>query len=194
MKNFTLGLNVVLVIAVAILFYLHFSSTTKKDNSNNNAVTAAGAVKVAYFEMDSVQSQFEYYKETRNSLVAKDQSLSRELAQMENSFAKKYQDLQKTAQGMSQAELASKQQELVEMDKNLKSKKQMMEQELSEESTRKLQDVKKKIEDYLKEYNKTKGFSYIISNSTDLIYYKDSTFNVTTDLIKGLNQLYKKKN
>ncbi|MFX9101107.1 OmpH family outer membrane protein, partial [Acinetobacter baumannii] len=83
--------------------------------------------------------------------------MSRELSQMENNFAKKYQDFQNNAPKMTQAEGSAKQQELIEMDKNLKSKKQSMEQEMAEESTRKLQDIKKKIEDYLKEYNKTKG-------------------------------------
>ena len=193
MKNFTLGLNVVLLIAVGILFYWHFSALKTISSAPVPSSASQGTTRIAYFEMDSVQSQFEYYKEIRNGLLAKDQNMSRELSQMENNFGKKYQDLQRTAQTLSQPELASRQQELVEMDKNLKSKRQMMEQELSEESTRKLQDIKKKIEDYLKDYNKQKGYSYIISNSADLIYYKDSANNITNDLIKGLNELYKKK-
>ena len=193
MKNFTLVLNVVLFVAVGVLFYWHFSSA--KTNAVMPTVTTSsqGSTKIAYFEMDSVQSQFEYYKEIRNGLLAKDQSMSRELSQMENNFAKKYQDFQANAPKMTQVEGTAKQQELIEMDKNLKNKKQMMEQEMAEESTRKLQDIKKKIEDYLKDYNKTKGYAYIISNSADLIFYKDSACNITNDLVKGLNELYKKK-
>lgn len=193
MKNFTLALNLALLIAVGVLFYLHFNSNKNSVAATAPTSTNQGGTKIAYFEMDSVQSQFEYYKEIRNGLLAKDQSMSRELSQMENNFAKKYQDFQNNAPKMTQAEGSAKQQELIEMDKNLKSKKQSMEQEMAEESTRKLQDIKKKIEDYLKEYNKTKGFAYIISNSPDMIYYKDSAYNITSDLVKGLNELYKKK-
>ena len=112
---------------------------------------------------------------------------------MENNFRNKYQDLQKNGNTFSQAEVANKQQELVEMDKNLKSRKQLMDQEMQDETVKKLQDVKKKIEDYLKEYNKGKGYSYILAGSPDLIYYKDSVYNITNDLLKGLNELYKKK-
>ncbi|MBS1640750.1 MAG: OmpH family outer membrane protein [Bacteroidetes bacterium] len=192
MKNFTFGLNIALFAAVAVLFYWHFSN--KPQNKTVIASSAnAGNFRVAYFEMDTVQNQFEYLKEVRNGLLAKDQSLGKQLSIMQNEFTKKYQELQSRGASMSQAELAAKQQELVEMDKNLKTKKQAMEQEMADESTRKLQDVKKKIEDYLKTYNKDKGYAYILSSSSDLFYYKDSVYNITNDLVKGLNDLYKKK-
>ncbi|MBA4198558.1 MAG: hypothetical protein C0459_13500 [Chitinophaga sp.] len=195
MKNFTLGLNIVLLAAVAVLFYLHFSSKKPVATATQGAVnsTNSGGFKVAYFEMDTLQNQFEYYKEVRSSLLAKDQSMARELSIAENEFAKKYQDFQRTGASLSQADLAKKQQELVDMDKSLKAKKQSMEQEMADETTHKLQDIKKKIEDYLKNYNKDKGFAYILSSSADLFYYKDSVYNVTADLIKGLNTLYPKK-
>ncbi|HEX3025194.1 MAG TPA: OmpH family outer membrane protein, partial [Chitinophagaceae bacterium] len=69
----------------------------------------------------------------------------------------------------------------------------VMDQEMQDETVKKLQDVKKKIEDYLKEYNKGKGYSYIFASSPDLIYYKDTVYNITNDLLKGLNEMYKKK-
>ena len=68
-----------------------------------------------------------------------------------------------------------------------------MNQELQNESFKRLQEVKKKIEDFLKDYNKDKGFSYIMTNSPDLIYLKDTVYNITGDLIIGLNSQYKKK-
>ena len=71
--------------------------------------------------------------------------------------------------------------------------KQMMNQELQNESFKRLQEVKKKIEDFLKDYNKDKGLSYIMTNSPDLIYLKDTVYNITGDLIIGLNSQYKKK-
>ncbi len=192
MKNFTLGLNIVLAIAVAVLFYLHFSSKKPVAASANGQVVSSG-FKIAYFDMDSIQNQFEYFKDVRSTLNSKDQELGRELATMENNFRTKYQDLQKVGSTLSQAEVASRQQELVQMDNNLKSRKQVMDQEMQDETVKKLQDVKKKIEDYLKEYNKDKGYSYIFSGSPDLMYFKDTVYNITGDMLKGLNEMYKKK-
>jgi ribosomal protein RSM22 (predicted rRNA methylase) len=57
-----------------------------------------------------------------------------------------------------------------------------------------LDEINKKIEEVVIEYNQSKGFSYIISRQAgDFIYYKDSTFNITNDLVKGLNDRYNKE-
>jgi outer membrane protein len=194
MKNSSLVINTTLAIAIAILFYLHFSSkkTTVPAATTNSAI-ASGNFKIGYFEMDSIENHYEYFKEVRNALRGKEQDNGRQLAEMKNTFVAKYQELQKTAQGMTQAELAGKQQELSQMEKTFQNKEQMMNQELQNESFKRLQEVKKKIEDFLKDYNKDKGYSYIMTNSPDLIYLKDTVYNITGDLIVGLNSQYKKK-
>lgn len=195
MKNVMLSLNIVLTVAVAVLFYLHFSSGKKMPalQTADAKSVPAGHFKIAYFEIDSIQTQFEYYKEIQKGLEAKDQEVARQLNAMKSTFAAKYQELQKTAQTLTQAELASKQQELQQMDKTFQSKEQMLNSELQDESIRKRQDVQKKIKEFLEEYNRDKGYSYIFSNLSDLLYYKDTAYDITRDVVKGLNLKYKKK-
>ena len=112
---------------------------------------------------------------------------------MKNTFGTKYQELQKVGASLSQAELASKQQELMQMEKAFQGKEKMMSDEMQDEQFRKMQDVKKKIEEYLKVYNKDKGYAFVFSSSTDLMYLKDSSYNITQDVVNGLNAIYKKK-
>lgn len=194
MKNSSIYINTTLAVAIAVLFYLHFSSKkTAVSASNTNTAVTPGNFKIGYFEMDSIENHYEYFKEVRNALRGKEQDNGRQLADMKNTFAAKYQELQKSAQSMSQAELNGKQQELMQMEKTFQNKEQMLNQDLQNESFKRLQEVKKKIEDYLKEYNKDKGFSYIMTNAPDLVYLKDTAYNITADLISGLNSQYKKK-
>ncbi|MFZ9171950.1 MAG: OmpH family outer membrane protein [Sediminibacterium sp.] len=194
MKNINTILNVVLGIAVAILFYFQFSGSKSSVATGSKAV-AAGDFRIAYFEIDSVESQFNYYKEVSNSIQAKAQQNNNELNQLKEVFASKYQELQKNGQRMSEAEVNARQQELQQMDKTFKSKEQMMNNEMQDESLKKLQDVKKKITDYLAEYNKVKGYAFILGNNSDMLsmYYKDTAYDITSDLVKGLNELYKAK-
>ena len=194
MKNINTILNVVLGIAVAILFYFQFSGSKSSVATGSKAV-AAGDFRIAYFEIDSVESQFNYYKEVSNSIQAKAQQNNNELNQLKEVFASKYQELQKNGQRMSEAEVNARQQELQQMDKTFKSKEQMMNNEMQDESMKKLQDVKKKITDYLAEYNKSKGYAFILGNNSDMLsmYYKDTAYDITADLVKGLNELYKAK-
>lgn len=194
MKNFTLGLNIFLVLAVAVLFYLQFKSD--KDHvlsSHSTKAVPAGPFKIAYFEADSIQSQFNYFNEVRAELQSKDQANAKQLGDLKSIFANKIQEFQKIAPSLSQAEQASKQQELMQMEKAFQGKERMMSDEFEDQKFKKLQDVKKKIEDYLKDYNKDKGYAYIFSSSPDLMYLKDSLYDITPDVIKGLNALYKKK-
>jgi outer membrane protein len=194
MKNIAAGMNIVLAIAVAILFYFQFAPKKTENSAGGSSKSLPeGSFKIAYFESDSIQNNFEYFKEIRSVLQAKDQANSRQLNELKTIFTNKYQDLQKSAQSLSQAELANRQQELVQMEKTYQGKEQMMAQEMQDDSFKKLQDVKKKIEDYLKEYNKGKGYSYIFSSAPEFMYLKDTTYNITEDLIKGLNKLYPKK-
>jgi outer membrane protein len=195
MKNFTLALNVVLVIAVGILFYLHFSSNGKTGVKTDKGNVPSGDFRIAYFEIDSIEAHFDYYKEVSNSIQAKAQENTKQLNQLKEAFASKYQDLQRTAQTMTQAEVNNKQQELMQMEKTYNSKEQMMNNEMQDVSMKKMLDVRQKITDYLKEFNANKGYAYIVANSSESLsfYYKDTAYDITNEIIKGLNERYKKQ-
>ncbi len=194
MKNNTLVFNIIIAVAVAVLFYFQFSSKkTAVLSEGSSKSVPAGSFRIAYFESDSIQNNFDYFKDIRNTLQAKDQVNSKQLSELKTVFTNKYQELQRSAQSLSQAELANKQQELEQMQRTYQGKEQMMGQEMQDESFKKLQDVKKKIEDYLKEYNKDKGYAFIFSSAPEFMYLKDSTYNITDEVVKGLNKLYPKK-
>ncbi len=194
MKNFTLGLNVVLVIAVAALFYLHFTSakqTIAPTAAAGNAPTSG--FKIAYFESDSLETGFDYYKQISKELASSEQQKRSELLGQRNAYIEKVKEYQAKGQSMTQMEAAKANQDVEERQKAIQANEQQKSQEIQDERFKKLQDVKKKIEEYLKEYNKNKTYSFVLSSSSDLMYYKDSTYDITKDLIKGLNEKYSKK-
>lgn len=196
MKSFTTVLSIILTIAVGILFYLHFSTTKPSANTNNKStgtVSNATGFKIAYFEMDSIENHYEYLKDVRNSLRSLEQKKSGELAALKNAGKAKIIEYQKKGNSMTEHEIAMANEEIMRLENELKTQEQIKSQELQDESIRKIQDVKKTIEEFLIEYNKDKNFSYILSSSSDIIYLKDPAYNITKDLIEGLNNTYKKK-
>jgi outer membrane protein len=182
--------NGVLAVAVIVLFVLHFTTTTTPTKAS---LMASGGGKVAYFEIDSIQNSYEFFKEVKAALQLKDMENTKQLTNLKNDYIAKYQDLQKYGQSLSQAEVANRQQELVKAEKNYTSKEQQLAAEMQEESYKRLQEVKKKIEAYLATYNKNKQFAYILSSNPDLMYYKDTAYDITADIIKGLNSEYQPK-
>lgn len=199
MKNSLLVLNIVLLIAVVVLFYLHFSSpSSSKQTTINKALvpedtSAPGAFKIAYFEMDSIENNYEYLKDVRNELKTKEQQLTLQLNQMKNSYMGKVNKFQHEAQTLTQEKQGAIQQELLQEQKIIQNKEQAVGHDLQDASFKKMQEVNKTIEDFLKEYNKDKQYSYILAYQPGTIYYKDARYDITASVLDGLNKNYKKK-
>ena len=102
---------------------------------------------------------------------------------------------QAQAQGnnMTQVQSELAQRDVMQMQQSMQSRRQSLEQEYQDLQMRKLKDVKAKIEDYLKQYNNDKGYTYIFAYEPGIFYYKDTTYNITGDIMTGLNQRYSKQ-
>jgi outer membrane protein len=193
MNKFSTILTFVLAIAVAVLFYFQFKKPT--NIASNGVVAKNNAGKIAFFEMDSLQNNYDYYKQVIKELTDHEQNIRSLLINKKKALGDKlkyYQGQQKT---MTPDQYNAASAELGQMEKELQAEEQSQTSQLSQETRDKLGNVKKKVEDFLKEYNATYQYDYIISNSmnNDFIFYKDSTLNITNDLIKGLNEKYKKE-
>jgi outer membrane protein len=196
MKNGILVLNAVLLVLVGVLFYLHFSSNTKPTPKKSDPTVPAEkseTFKIAYFEMDSLESSFEMVKDVKNELGKKEQSINGELERLEKTYRNKAAQYQSQAQTMTQVQSEMATRDMMQLQQNMQSRKQQLDQEYQDFYMRKMKDVKTKIEDYLKDYNANKGYTYIFAYEPGLFYYRDTTYNITGDVVKGLNEQYKKK-
>lgn len=195
MKNGLLTLNVLLVLAVAVLFYLHFSGA-KKTTAIRVATASAPAdppFRIAYFEMDSIENSFKMVKEVKTELRKREDVMNSELSKMEKDYRTKASQYQAQAANMNQSQSEMAQRDMLQTQQAMQSRKQQMEQEYQEFQMRKLKDVRTKIEDFLKAFNRNNSYSYIVSYEPGLFYYKDTAYNITQDVIKGLNAEYGKK-
>jgi outer membrane protein len=198
MKNGLLVLNIVLLLAVAVLFYLHFSSGKKADtakviSSTGTTSVPAGDFRIAYFEMDSINASFSMVKDVKTELGKEEERINNELTRLQKTYNDRITQYQGQSQSMSQVESEKANRDILQLQDRIRSTKQELDQKFQDLYMRKMQDVKMKVEDYLKEYNKSKGYTYILAYEPGFIFYRDSTYNITGDLLKGLNALYKKK-
>ncbi|MFN2440012.1 MAG: OmpH family outer membrane protein, partial [Chitinophagaceae bacterium] len=100
---------------------------------------------------------------------------------------------QSQGQTMTQVQSEMAQKDVMQMQQSMQNRKQALDQEYQDFYMRKMKDVKSRIEEFLKIYNAQKGFSYIFAYDPGLFYYRDTAFNITADVIKGLNDGYTKK-
>ena len=200
MKSASLIFNIVLLALVGILFYLHFSSkgklpAIKNSTSTVNSNSAANEFRIAYFELDSITNSFAMVKDVKSELNREEEKMNNEMSQWQkryNDQISKYQS-QAQAQQMTQVESENANRDLLQLQETIRSKKQELDQKFQSMYMQKMQDVKVKIEKYLLEYNKDKEYSYIFAYEPGFIYYRDTIFNITPDLVKGLNEEYSAK-
>jgi len=196
MKQISLVVSFLALVVAGIALYRQSSSlpgTPATETSGTNEKAEAPHFRIAYFEMDSIENNYSYVKDSYDQVKIKEQSINNELSAIERSYQKKLAEWQKKGAEMSQAESEQVQREDGQMQQTFQNRRMNLEQELNDLRNKKLRDIQSKIEDYLNEYNKDKGFSFIFSYEPALfIYYKDSALNITRDLLAGLNEDYQK--
>jgi outer membrane protein len=197
MKNGLLVLNLVLLVAVGYLFYRQFAPASHKSTIQQSGAkdpaSSDSPFRIAYFEIDSIDASFDLVKEIRAEISRKQASINLEMDRMDKTYRDKYNKYQGQISTMTEAQSEQATNDLLKTQENMKNRKMELDRDYNDYVTRRMQEVKTKIEDFLKEYNKTKGYSYIIAYEPGLLYYRDTLYNITADVVKGLNAMYGKK-
>ncbi len=197
MKNGLLIWNVLLTAVAGYLLVSHFSSgkgtDSKVKDDPKDSVQHPAEFRMAYFEMDSLEANYEMVKQVMAELNAKELEITNEMERLGKDIQQKLAYYQNLAAGgnLSQAQSDEANRIVKGMDENMRARKAQLDQEYYTLNNRKQNEIKGKIETFLKEYNKTRGYSYIIAYEQGLFYYKDSAYNITADVVKGLNAEYK---
>jgi outer membrane protein len=192
---------VILLLAVAFLYYHVFankqaSTAGVKTTSSTASIKEAVHAPIAYVELDSLNEKIVYIKEKRKVLEAEQRAIETEwqngyrgLENQKNNFIKKGDAITQQMAEQFQGQLMQQQQKIDE-------KKQILTQKLSERSYKFMDDIQKKLKDFLAEYNKEKNYMYILTTGTGLDYmvYKDSSLNITDDVVNGMNEKLKSVN
>lgn len=197
MKNGILIFNVILLLLVGVLFYLHFATpraaTSPKAAGVTKAVPGSTDFKIAYFDMDSLASSFAMVIDANSEVSRKQEAMNAEKSRMEQTYKQKLAKYQAQATSMNQVQSESATKDMMQLQQQIQSRSQAMEQEYQDFYTRKMREVKDKIEAFLKDYNAEKQYAYIVAYEPGLFYYRDTAYDITADVVAGLNKAYKKK-
>jgi outer membrane protein len=192
MKNILLIVNIVLLGLVGYLYYLHFEVKKEKATAevrSGGTVNFDGKCKVAYIDLDSLQNNYSYYKKIKADFERKQSAANDEIVTMQKKYQARAGQLQQKASTMNQSQQEAAMQEINKMQQDLQTRKQNIDNELYNYNSKMKEDILSRIQGFLKDYNKDGKYSYIFSYEPGFMFYKDSTLNITSDVIVGLNQL-----
>ena len=153
-------------------------------------ITGNGQVAIAYVELDSLNENITYIKTKRKELEAEQRSIETEWENGYRGLEAKKDNFLKKGNAITQEMAQEFQGQLLQEQQQIDEKKQNLSQRLNEKSYKFMDDIQKKLKDFLAEYNSQRNFTYIFTTGTGLDYmvYKDSSLNITADVIAGMNE------
>lgn len=200
MKGFQSILLYVVTAAVAALFVLHFTGrTNSKPTSTANKSAkdpndSARHIRVAYVDLDTIQKHYDFFKLKNDELEADKQRMENQIQGDLNKLEKDRIAFLKRGQSITQQEAEAFQQEYQTRYQQIGQRQQTLQSQHLDRQAKAIDDIQKRINEYLKIFNADKRYDFIFSTQegNPTLYYKDTTFNITDEVVKGLNEEYKK--
>ena len=168
------------------------NKSTANDEAQAQPV-APGSLKIAYVEVDSIMSQYKFCKDYSLILQKKGQNIQNTLAakqqQLQAAAANFQQKVQQNAYTREQAE--GIQAGLQKQSADLDALNRRLSNEFQVETEKYNAALRDSIQHFLAAYNKDKKYSLILSKAGDNLLYADKAYDVTAEVVAGLNKAYK---
>ncbi len=154
-----------------------------------------GGLRIAYVQLDTLMSQYQFYKDkvvelnrhgenVQSTLQQRAQALQQKAAQFQRNYENNVYTTREQVESV-QASLQREQQQLAELE-------QRLQQELSLQADEAQQALLDSLNNYLKFYNAQRKFDYILSNIGNApILLANPKYDITAEIVAGLNKRYK---
>lgn len=175
---------------------LNSCNQQKQQETEKETAKAAteSAQKIGYVEIDTLMSQYNFCKDYTLLMNKKGENIRNTLASKERALHNQAADLQKKYESnafTTRDQLESAQMALAKKQQDLQALNDQLMTEFANEQAKYNNQLRDSLQAFLKEYNKTKKFDIIISKAGDNLLYANPKYDITNDVVKGLNKRYK---
>jgi outer membrane protein len=185
-----------ITLAVSILGAVAACNQPKATDTKTTATTVATPEKaeIVYVNTDSLLNKYDYFKDMSKRLEDKSNVAKSDLQSKGQAFQREVADYQKAQSTLSADQRQSTEQRLQRKQQELQQYQQSASAELQTTQGTEQSKLYDKIADFAKVYAKEKGYKLVLtySKANPTVLFGDPTLDVTTDVVKRLNDLYTK--
>ncbi len=201
MKNTSLILSIIALVAVVVFGALSLTKGEKGTDVNNDgeAVEAAASKgDIVYIDLDRIIMEYDMANDLRSVVETKVQNIQAEInrrgKKLENDVIEFQNKIDKGLLTRTNAELQS--QKLSQQELEFNNYAAQKQQEIEEEQIVMMNQLGDAIQTFLTKYNEEKQYAMILTNSGGApVIVADQALNITDDVLAGLNEEYiKSKN
>ena len=181
-------------LAIAAMMVSCNNAESKMDEQPAADSASASGLKIAYVEVDSLMTQYDFAKDYSVTLQKKSNNARNTLTQKGNALQAAVNNFQQKLNnnGFTSREQAASQQAAIErQQRDLQELQARLENELATETAKFNEALRDSLQNFLKAYNNDKKYDMILSKAGDNILMANQKFDITNDVINGLNKRYK---
>lgn len=191
----TLVLATLSFIGVIILLVMTFCCKNDSPNTSKAKIVQSGNLKIAYVNTDTIMAKYQYAKDLEKGLAAYQSQLESQYQSAGAKLKADYDNFLKTGEKLTRAQQEQKQQQLQQQYNNLPQLQQQMMKKLQDKQASDNKKLINTVYAFIKQYNqKHSKYNIIFARSyvSSPVLYADDGFNITDEIVKGLNEEYKK--
>lgn len=196
MKNISLIFNGVLLVAVAVLFFLHFQKpATQSPQPIMPPPSAAGGVKIAYVNADTLDAQYEWLKQQKNAIEQRLRNAENSMSQKQEALQRDFMAFQEKAQSgnFARADLEKEAEALENRRMRMAEEAERLERQLADDQKKAFNELYANVEAKLKELQSQIGYDYILSYTRGgQILLANDSLDITKQVLQLLNATEKK--
>ena len=179
---------------VAVLASCNNASPKMDEKPQAAGTESTTGMKIAYVEVDSLMTQYDFAKDYSVTLQKKSNNARNTLTQKGNQLQAAVNNFQQKLNNngfTSREQAASVQAAIERQQRDLQELQVRLESELANETQKFNEALRDSLNNFLTSYNKDKKYDLIRSKAGDNILFADHRYDITKDIINGLNKRYK---
>ncbi len=150
---------------------------------------------IVFINQDTLLSKYEYAKDVTKTMQDKGKAAQSDIGGRQQTFQQEVAQYQKNASTMPADQRQTTEQRLQREQQDLQGYQQNATAQFQNEQSTQAGKVYDKIADFVKGYSKEKGYKLVLmfSKANPTVLYGDQSLDVTSDVIKRLNDAYAKE-
>lgn len=194
MKGTSLVVSIVLFLAVAVLYVLHFTGGSKNSSDSDagdKSVINHGGLKIAYVKADSVILNYALAEDLHDDFTKNQEAYTTEYGTKRQSFerdAAAFQEKLQRGGFLSEQRAVQERDRLLGIEQEIQKMDQELSNKLGEMQSANNKQILDSLMSCLNNFNEGKKYDYIFNAANILI--GDEGDNITAEILKRMNEKY----
>lgn len=190
MKNLSLILNIVLILAVGYLYFNEFSDDDTPEVTSNS-VSPKSSGKLAYVNSDSLLAHYNYYEEVAEALREKRNNLEEDYNRRASALQSQVEDYQRTYLNLTVPQARAVEEDLMGKRQDLAVFQESITQQLMREEAEITATLYDNLSKYLKRYGDENNLEIVFTYAPGSgLLYANVGLDITGEVIEALNDEY----